>query len=216
LRAVGATPPAFPSQDVLRRVNHRAFHAGLGQTLPGAAFVHDEPQMLHVAAIAPGTVWLLKRPFSFSGRHRLRCTLPAATPQAQQWIAASFRLGDGLQMEPWVERVTDCVVHGYIQSDATTRLGAVCIQECDARGAWQRTRLATSADIAADDAALLVEAAQHAAQALASADYFGPFGVDSFQWRDAAAKLHWNQRGEINARYTMGWPVGMHGWRPRW
>ena len=216
LREIGATLPPFPSVEILRQVNHRAFNAKLGQTLPHAAFVNSVAELLEVAAAAQGTSWLLKRPFGFSGRHRWRCCLPAADPHEQQWIAASFRHGDGLQMEPWVERVVDCVMHGYIDSDGSIRLGDPAIQECDAHGAWQRTRLATKTELATDDVALLVGAALDSAKALATAGYFGPFGVDSFQWRDAAGQVHWNARGEINARYTMGWHIGMRGWRPQW
>ena len=215
LREVGTVLPAFPPLAVLRQVNHRSFNAALGQTLPDAAFVTSEVQLLAVAAASRTTSWLLKRPFSFSGRHRLLCSLPPTKPQGRQWIDATFRLGDGVQMEPWVERVVDCVQHGYIHPDGIVRLGNLAVQECDDRGAWQGTRLAADGDISSADRTLLADSASHAAKALVGAGYFGPFGVDSFRWRDAAGQLHWNARGEINARYTMGWHIGMGGWRPQ-
>ena len=216
LREVGATLPAFPTLAVLRQVNHRRFCAELGQTLPEAAFVTSEQQLLKVAAASQTSSWLLKRPFSFSGRHRLRCPLPTQAPHHRKWIDATFRLGDGLQMEPWVERVVDCVQHGHIDQQGAIRLGSPAIQECDERGAWQGTRLATAEDLDDRETLLLRDAAQDCAQALAAAGYFGPFGIDSFKWRDASGLLHWNRHGDINARYTMGWHIGMRGWRPQW
>lgn len=214
LRAVGALLPALPSLAVLRRVNHRAFCAELGQTLPLAQYVHNLAALLECAARSPRQMWLLKRPFSFSGRNRLRCALPAPQPYQQEWIEASFRRGEGLQVEPWVERQLDCVVHGYRQADGTTKLGKLAVQECDDRGTWLQTRLATAADLSQQEALGLYDMAQHTADALGTAGYFGPFGIDSYRWRDAQGKVQWNRRGEINARYTMGWHVGMQGWRP--
>lgn len=214
LRDVGARLPAFPDLDVLRRVNHRAFNAALGQTLPGAAWIDAARQLESLAAAHPGRHWLLKRPFGFSGRHRLRCRLPARTPHEQRWIDASFRDGDGLQVEPWVRRQLDCVVHGWCAPDGTVRHGEPCVQECDARGAWRSTRPATSQDISNDEVHLLQRAAGEVARALLASGYFGPFGVDAFRWQETDGSVHWNPRSDINARYTMGWPVGMRGWRP--
>ena len=213
LRAVGALLPAIPPLAVLRRVNHRAFCAELGQTLPMAQYVTSLAELLQCAARSPAQSWLLKRPFGFSGRNRLRCTLPTDAAYQLEWIAASFRRGEGLQVEPWVDRQLDCVVHGYRDATGTTRLGKLAIQDCDVRGAWQRTRLATPADLTQQESQALYDMAQHSANALGSAGYFGPFGIDSYRWRDTQGRVQWHLRGEINARYTMGWHIGMQGWR---
>jgi hypothetical protein len=215
LREVGALLPDFPAVDILRRVNHRAFNASLGQTLPGAIWVRDSLQLEEVAAQHPDVVWLLKRPFGFSGRHRLRCRLPARQQHEHRWIEASLRRGDGLQVEPWVQRQLDCVVHGWCDAAGDVRLGDVAVQECDAQGAWQRTRLAAPGDLSQGEADAVRQAAHEVAEALVTTGYFGPFGVDSFRWQEAAGPVHWNARSDINARYTMGWFIGMRGWRPR-
>jgi hypothetical protein len=52
------------------------------------------------------------------------------------------------------------------------------------------------------------------AQALLEAGYFGPFGIDAFRWVDRAGVERFNPRCEINARYSMGWAVGMGSRRP--
>lgn len=214
LRDVGAALPTFPALDVLRRVNHRFFNAALGQTLPGARWVDDATALHDIGDEGREILWLLKRPFGFSGRHRLRCRLPARAAHEQRWIEASFRQGDGLQVEPWVERQVDCVVHGWCPPHGDIRLGEVCVQDCDARGAWQRTRLATPQDLGPTEVGNLLQTAHEVAVALQAAGYFGPFGIDSFRWREQAGRAHWNPRCDINARYTMGWSVGMRGWRP--
>jgi hypothetical protein len=46
------------------------------------------------------------------------------------------------------------------------------------------------------------------------AGYYGPFGIDAFRWRDQNGKQQWNPRCEINARYSMGWSIGMGQSRP--
>jgi len=214
LRAVGAVLPALPPLAVLRRVNHRLFCAELGQTLPGARYITSLVELHECANSFATPLWLLKRPYGFSGRNRLRCPLPAEAPHHQTWITASLRQGEGLQVEPWVDRLMDSVVHGYRDPNGSTRLGKVAIQDCDDRGAWLRTRLATAADLTDKEAQELYAIAQHTADALGAAGYFGPFGIDSYRWRDAQGNVQWNRRGEINARYTMGWHIGMQGWRP--
>ena len=44
--------------------------------------------------------------------------------------------------------------------------------------------------------------------ALREAGYFGPFGIDAFRWLDVNGARRWNPRGEINARYSMGFSIG--------
>jgi len=55
----------------------------------------------------------------------------------------------------------------------------------------------------------LIRSAEHAAGALSDAGYFGPFGVDAYFWRTGSGALRFNPLGELNARYTMGFSVGM-------
>ena len=46
-------------------------------------------------------------------------------------------------------------------------------------------------------------------EALAGAGYFGPFGIDAYRYRDRAGALRLQPRSEINARYSMGFAVGL-------
>jgi hypothetical protein len=51
----------------------------------------------------------------------------------------------------------------------------------------------------------------HLAEALHRVGYFGPLGVDAYRYVDAKGLTRWNPCGELNARYTMGYAVGMRG-----
>lgn len=223
LRRAGAEPAPAPPLAVLRRVNHRRFCAELGQPLPGARFVETLAELTEtIAGPSPTGQWILKRPFAFSGRGRMRVAQGALDPAALPWIAASLS-GDtgapegaspGLQVEPWVERSGDFSVHGHLTQAGALVLGAPCAQRCDERGAWQETRRAEPGELTPAEARALLDAARAAAEALTAAGYFGPFGVDAFRWIDAGASARFNPRCEINARYTMGWAIGMGPCRP--
>jgi hypothetical protein len=90
--------------------------------------------------------------------------------------------------------------------------GQPTIQDVDATGAWQSTALTDA--LTSDEQSALRREAQRTAQALHDAGYFGPFGIDGFRWRAPDGELHFQPRSEINARYSMGWAIGMGGFRP--
>ncbi len=217
LSAVGASAPAGPELVVLRAVNHRAFSASLGQTLPGALFARTMEEVTRtISAPSPTGTWLLKRPFGFAGRGRLKIDLarPGDLRHATPWIEASLRSWDGLQVEPLVDRTADFALHGFVRESGAPVLGHPTRQLCDDSGAWLGSTRAAPGDLTREEADSLHEQTHIAAAALSRAGYFGPFGVDAFRWRDAAGHPRWNPRGEINARYSMGWPAGMGDVRP--
>jgi hypothetical protein len=213
--AAGVTAPPVPPLAVLRRVNHRAFCAALGQTLPGARFVTDWNELrATVACSSPTGQWLLKRPFGYTARGRLRVRARELDGPARAWIAASLSRGEGLQVEPWVERAGDVGLHGFVAPAGGVTLGAPTVQAMDAAGAWTGSTRAAPGALADDEWHALYAAAEEAAAALHTAGYFGPFGIDAFRWIDAGGTRRFNPRCEINARYSMGWAVGMGSTRP--
>ncbi|AKT37921.1 hypothetical protein [Chondromyces crocatus] len=216
LREAGATPPPAPPLDVLRRVNHRRFCAELGQMLPGACFATTVDEVAQAVALpSPTALWLLKRSFGFAGRGRLRIPTGPIDAPTRAWVIASLeRHGQGLQVEPWVDRCGDFSQHGHLTAAGELVVGVACLQRCDERGTWLSTERASPGDLAPAEATALHQALHDTGQALAAAGYFGPFGIDAFRWRDGDQHFHFNPRCEINARYTMGWATGMSPRRP--
>jgi len=217
LRQAGARVLPAPALSVLQAVNHRGFNAALGQTLPGARYAMTlEEISAAISEPSPSGPWLLKRPFGFAGRGRIKVdpTRAGDLRHAQPWIEASLRSGEGLQVEPLVDRMGDFALHGQVRGSGEVVLGEPTRQECDAAGAWSGSVRALAGELCRSELDALFEHASLAGLAVQRAGYFGPFGIDAFRWRGAGGEPRWNPRSEINARYSMGWPVGMGEARP--
>jgi hypothetical protein len=204
-----AVPAPAPSFEVLARVNHRKFCADLGQTLQGAAFVHDLESVASRMREREGIEWVLKHPHGYVGRMRHRTF--ALDARTTSFAVSCLEEAGGLELEPWVARTDDYALHGYVARDGALTLGEPTRQICDGRGVWQKT--SREHDLSTEERAVLVDETQRVGRALVEAGYFGPFGVDAFRYLDAGeARFH--PRCEINARYTMGYAVGMGDRRP--
>jgi hypothetical protein len=193
MRAAGVEPEPHPSLEVLRLVNSRAFCSALGATMDGAAFCgthHDAMDRLRL----PGR-FRVKRNHGMAGRGQR--VMP---PIDDAFLRGSFP--GGVQIEPNVAIETEYALHGMIADDGM-RLGALVRQTCDAYGQWLATE---RVDEPAIERALRDEASR-VARALIDAGYFGPFGIDAFTYDGGRLQ----PRSEINARYSMGFPVGFGG-----
>ena len=219
MERAGVRLPRAPSVEVLRRVNHRRFAHDLGQSLPAAGFAMNANELTALlgAPIEPFSAercWLIKRPLGYAGRGRKKLRAGEISAADQSWIEASLRTGDGLQVEPWVQRELDCALHGWLGEDGEVVFGQPTLQHLDPTGAWQSTVVAENGVISSGELEQLSHAAERTAEALRAAGYFGPFGLDSFRWRSPDGRLHFQPRSEVNARYSMGWAVGMGRFRP--
>lgn len=212
----GVSPASAPDMTVLRATNHRRFAHELGNALPLARIVTSESEIVEacthadeLSAVSQSVEWVLKRPFGFAGKGQRRFrTLKVAD---WTWVSAWLRDDNELFLEPWVAREQDFGLHGLVESDGRFTLGMPTVQRMDVRGAWQQTVRATDADLSDREQQSLYETAEQTAQALARAGYFGPFGIDAFRWRSPDGSSHFQPRCEINARYSMGWAIGMEG-----
>jgi hypothetical protein len=205
-----------PPIALLRRVNGRAFSAALGGGLPGARLVASVDEAIATLGDAPpeGSAWLAKREHGFAGRGR-RVFPPGGVDDAgRAWIAASLRAASTLAIEPLVARLADFGLHGVTDRAGAIVLGEPTAQDCDERGAWRGSRRARPAELEAGEARALVRAAEDAGRALVEAGYAGPFGVDAFAWRDRGGARRFLARCEVNARYSMGFAIGMGDVRP--
>ena len=205
----GARPVPHPVQDVLRAVNGRAFCAALGQTLPGAVFARDLETAKAVVAAAPtvATQWRAKRAFGMAGRGQRRIAAGVPSEADLSFLRASIASDGGVQIEPNVTIVRELGVHALLEPNGSSCLGRIVTQTCDEHGQWLSTSPADDVGVDVFDA--LTNEARRVARALHGAGYFGPFGIDAFEWRDVAGALHLQPRSEINARYSMGFAVGL-------
>ena len=207
----GASVPAAPALSTLMRVNSRRFSADLGKTLPNAHFVASEACLRAAVARPREGTWCLKEAFSTSGSGQRLVSPGELGEEDARWAVRALR--HGVQVEPWVSRLGDFALHGHLSRGGTLVIGAPCLQVTTARGRWSESRLASESDLTSNERAALVRETERAAEALLTAGYFGPFNVDAFRYQDGTSPA-FNPRCEVNARYTMGWAVGMNGRRP--
>lgn len=207
IEAAGLPVPRAPTLEVLARVNSRAFSAELGQTLPGARYVRSlEELMALLASAAPDARWLLKRDFSFAGRERRRVEGARLDVPTQGFARRSFARGEGLQVEPLVDRTHDFAQHGFVLQDGDVLCGEPLAQLCDAHGSWQCSRALAAGELAVCEQQALDEACREAGEALSRAGYHGPYGVDAYRYRTAGEAHAFQPRSELNARFSMGYP----------
>lgn len=204
-----------PSVAVLRAVNGRRFTAALGQGLPDAQLVETFTQLQSVLQSAsPTGLWLCKREHSFAGRGRRRFASAELDEAERAWARASLREGGCLQVEPLVRRTADYALHGFVSADGAAHYGEPTTQDCDEQGVWLRSRRAGPGELASAELDALARSTAEAGQALHAAGYAGPFGVDAYRWLDAHERPRFNALCELNARYSMGWAIGMGERRP--
>ena len=211
LTIAGATLPDAPAIDVLRHVNHRRFAADLGRTLPDAWFVTTVDDACRQLMVPPseGSMWLVKPALGFAGRGHLLVPPGPLDTRTLAAITQLIAVDGGVQIEPRVDRTHDFALHGSLSSRGDVVYGAPTVVDVDARGAWRATRRASTDDLDDDERVALHRAADRVASALVSAGYFGPFNIDAFRWRDRNNSRKFDARCEVNARFSMGWAIGM-------
>ncbi|HET8936721.1 MAG TPA: hypothetical protein VFN67_24930 [Polyangiales bacterium] len=206
LETLGFTPPEAPALSVLQRVNDRAFSAELGQCLPSASFVRDMDALEHQLAIAsPTGRYVIKRAFSFAGREQRRVQNSELDASTRGFCERSFASGEGVQVEPWVERLADFSRHAYLTREGALTIGPTREQRCDEHGRFLGV-MVDAPHVTQTEADRLADELQLVAAALSAAGYFGPFGIDGFRYRMPDGSIAFNPRCEINARFTMGYP----------
>jgi len=202
----GLLPPAAPKLSILRRVNSRRFCAALGQPIGGVYVESLTELMALLGSGPPDTRWLLKRDFGFAGRERRRAIGSELDTPTLGFVRNSFARGEGLQVEPELERSHDFALHGYVLPSGELLFAEPLVQVCDARGVWQSSRALGRAELASSELVALSTSCREAGEALAAAGYFGPYGVDAYRYRGEAGGVSFQPRSEINARFSMGYP----------
>ena len=183
-----------------KRLAHRVA-ARLEAALPGAAIVDSGDDLeRHIAAMSGDPRWVLKAPWSASGRGRIiRRGLPdqAARARIERLLAA----GGSAVFEPYVRRVSDFGVCASVDAGQVTILGVHEIFT-DPTGVFHGIR--TEAQLPDNETQALGRACVATGAAIAEVGYHGPFGIDGFRWLDDSGASHLAPLSEINARLTFG------------
>lgn len=202
----------IPDQDAAWRCNDRRFcvplQEELGCRLPGAALLDSVDALrAHLVALGPGAdqAWVLKAPFSASGRLRVRRRGPDLDRAIETRIERLFTRFGALCFEPWVERVLDIGCLGLVEGAEQWRIFPPHRLETDRAGVFRGIALeAEPGWLAPGDRQALARAADRAARALAGAGYRGPFGIDGFVYRLPRGERALQPICEINARLSFG------------
>lgn len=197
------------SPDVVARVHHRAFALqlaeDLGCALPGAQMIEDLAELDRVLAArdAPAS-WILKAPFSASGRARfIERDGPLLTDaKSRRTIENLFERHGPLLFEPWLDRVSDWGCAALL-TESGLRIVSVHGQTVDIKGQFAGID-PDAAGLPERDQARLEEVAMEVGAALQKEGYAGPFGIDAWHWRRLDGSVAFHPLGEINARMTFG------------
>jgi hypothetical protein len=205
---------APPDAEAAWRCNDRRFcvpiQEALGCRLPGAAII-DSLDALHshldraALDLGPDQGWVLKAPFSASGRLRVRCYRRTIAPDIIIRIERLLARFGSLCFEPWMERLADFGCLGLIEDTSTWHILPPHRLETDRTGVFHG--IAVDPDtpwLAPPERAAVTRAATEAARSLAQAGYRGPFGIDAFTFRTAAGTPGLQPICEINARLSFG------------
>ncbi len=219
LAQAGAVVPAAPPLEVLRHANHRRFSAELGPTLPSSGFFTDEARLrAHLARGARPAAGSSSGPSPSPGAAGSACATTPVTPASSRrrdaWIRASLARG-GLDVSPWMVRVGDYALHGFVQPDGRVHLSAPTVQMCDDDGHWLRSTVGH--DLVPAELHTLRNEAERTGASLAAIGYFGPFGIDAFRYAAAYGDggVRFCPRIEVNARYSMAWSLAWSALSPR-
>lgn len=226
----GLPLPGAPSLEVLRRVNHRRFALELAEraevrALYDALTPYRSASVLFESSrsfvdlgspLARDIAWLeaeavfekgfrLKRGYGFAGKGQRRLEAPLRDDD-RRWVSDALRLG-GFAREPEVALFREISQHGYVDERALL-LGAPCVLRCDRFGAPLDVARAQRGELEPALEGALRAALTLLGRALRGAGYFGPFGLDSRLF-DSRVGPGLTLVGDVNARFTMGWSIGM-------
>lgn len=217
-----------PSAEAAARCNHRGFAhalaAEIGVALPGARMMDEVDQIeSHVQAGGAGEstshTWIVKAPYSASGRERLRHSVERALTEDRRTRLERLFESAPVLFEPWVDRIVEVATAGVIGPSGTTLLPTHRLETDDGgvfRGIVIECDPDSTAGLEADELQRVRATANACAKALWGAGYRGPFGVDAYAYRapDGSRKLA--PLGEINARLTFGHVAHAHAARLGW
>jgi hypothetical protein len=198
--------PKAPSLTVLRAANAKENLVEFGLPAPRIRdFVRSRPEFESTRArLEPDEKLRAKRRFAFAGRAQRRVGAHL-TESDERYVEEALRHG-GLLLESEQKVTREWSIHGVVwggfrsfggDSETAISLGSACAVETNAHGSVVGLKRATGGQPA------LRELGENAARKLAELGYFGPFGLDFLEGD------HGLVASDLNARFTLGWSIGM-------
>lgn len=188
-----------------RRFFLRVAH-DFGTLLPGSGYFADlgalETHLSHESMKR----FVLKAPFSASGRARLifEREKVAASPIRER-VSTLLTKHHGALLEPWMDRTDDFGALGFVDHQGVAFLGLhrqYVTPEGQFVGVTVRP-FTVPTGITKEETPQLTVAARRVGEALREFGYRGPYSVDSWRYRTNGG-TRVQPIGEINARMTMG------------
>jgi len=179
---------------------------------PRRAFVRTRTELdALLGQLAPGEKLRAKRRLSFAGRaqRRISRTLEALD---ERFLAEGLAQG-GLLVESEQNVQREWSIHGVVwggprsfggTTSVSLELGSACAVETNAHGSVVRIERAESYPPTLEALGHLV------AEGLGELGYFGPFGLDFIETDGGIVP------SDINARFTLGWSIGVGIARQAW
>ena len=150
--------------------------------------------------------WVAKPQISHAGRNRLLVTGETLNSQQNGWLRK--RLDDGVYVEPWVELLREYSVQFDVprsesgSNPASPKFLGMTELLNDHVGRYAGNLLLAASEH--PDVAAMVEHGLLVCEAAQRVGYFGPIGIDGFQFADQQGNVGFRVCNDINARFTMG------------
>lgn len=212
LAASGACVADRVAADILARANARETFAAL-DALPQSCICHDLSDVRGAVGRAPAArspgkerapAWLLRRSLCAAGRGRL--VTERWSERATAWTRSALLLGP-VHVAPLVDVSAEFALHGRVACDGVVRIGRPVVQRA-VGGAFRSASVAEAGALSTDEQVALISAAEEVGRRLAEMSYEGPFGIDALRWVDGLGRTRFNAPSEVNARFTMSFPIG--------
>ena len=205
-----------PGVEAARSANDRRFalecSRSLGCALEGAAVIGTITELRtwldrELPGRSTGDAWVLKAPYSSSGRERVQGAGQKLPASLEGRIASLLGRFGGLICEPWMDRTADFGVCAILGEESLRALPPHRL-EVDSHGAFLGIALRPGApgDCGLEPLELteLQRVVEGVAIRLRALGYCGPFGIDCWRWRDLSGAVRFHPLGEINARMSFG------------
>jgi hypothetical protein len=192
----------FPALEPVRRINDKRYshqlEKRLGAALPNSQVVATCHQLQEAAQSCPFD-WVLKHPFSYSGRERIFGKAHQLSQSAQGWARKKLDAGWTLLFEPWVERQHDFSLHFEISPSGQIDFIGWCSLISDKSGGYRGNFVNRQLQLEAE----ALNYGYQVASQLACEGYWGPVGIDALMGHLGHQPVL-RPLVEINARYSFG------------